>query len=193
MLYLTVILVANLLIALLNSLFAFSALRYFGALGMTLLYTVAVIAVDGVFAFLIRRLPERWFRPENPSFAVSPRERRIYSALGIKRWKDLIPELGVFTGFHKDRLESTSDTAYLCRFLLESNYGVLIHLANAVSGFLILLLPFASRVCIALPVACVNFVLSILPVMILRYHTPVLLRLYRRSLRKDAKVKRSDP
>ena len=183
MLYLTVILVANLLIALRNSISQLSLIGYFSALGMSLAYTVTVIAVDGVFAFLIRRLPERWFLPENPAFSVSPCERRIYGALGVRRWKDCVPELGVFTGFHKDHLESTGDTAYLRRFLLESNYGVVIHLLNAVFGFLILFLPFASRATVALPVAVVNFVLSILPVMILRYHTPVLLRLYRRSIK----------
>ena len=190
MLYLTVICGANLLFALLHSIGQPSVPHFFAMLGLSLLYTASVIAVDGILAFLIRRLPERWFSPERNAFSVCPRERRLYAALGVKRWKDYVPELGVFTGFHKNRLESATDRSYLQRFLLESNYGVVIHLSNVMLGFLILLLPFGRSLSLALPVASVNAVLSLLPIMILRYHTPPLLRLYHRSLKSDTAKKR---
>ena len=41
-------------------------------LGAVLINVVAVIAVDGLFAFLIRRLPEKWFG----------HERRFFSGFG---------------------------------------------------------------------------------------------------------------
>lgn len=146
---------------------------------------VAVIAVDGIAAFIVRRLPQRWFAPEAKLFDVSDKERLFYRKLKINLWKNHIPELGCFTGFHKDRLRDTSDSKYLGRFLTESNYGVLGHVTGAVLGYVILFLPFLDPCLMALPISGVNMVLSILPTMILRFNTPALRRLYRRSLKKE--------
>ena len=138
LLYLTVIGVANILIIIGNLCFEAdpsinSALA--NALS-SLSGTVAVILLDGAVAFIIRRLtPQKWFSADRKIFLITKKERDLYGALRIKKWKDKIPELGGFTGFHKNKLESTSDTKYLERFILEANYGVVIHLANAIFGF----------------------------------------------------------
>ena len=142
----------------------------------------SVIALDGVVAILIRRLlPTSWFSADRECFFVGKRERDLYRRLGIKRWKELVPELGGFTGFHKNKLQSVSDLRYLERFLVESNYGVVIHLANAVLGFLIFFLPFCSAASIWVPIFAVNFFLSLMPVAVLRYTCYTLQRLYKRS------------
>ena len=156
---------------------------------VTILLTVwlgilAVVLIDGVFAFLVRRLPERWFSPANAFFSVTERERRLYRRLGIHRWKAYVPELGCFTGFHKDHLRDPFDRAYTARFLMESHYGVVGHIAGAVLGFSIMFLPFLPPLRIALPIAVINLILNLLPTMILRYNTPALLRLYRRNTAK---------
>ena len=178
MFYTATIATANVIIILVNTLcagdFWFTAL--FSVLG-----TASVIAYDGITAFLIRRLPEKWFTPENKIFKVFRFEKRLYSKLKVKHLSSFVPELGGFTNFHKDKLESATDSKYLSRFLLESNYGVLIHIVNAVGGFVIGFLPFCGGAGIWLPVACVNFVLSMLPVFILRNNTPALLFLYKRT------------
>ena len=101
----------------------------------------------------------------------------------IKKWKDRVPELGMFTGFSKSEIKSSDDPQYLGRFLLEANYGVIIHLANAVFGFVIAFIPFCSAPSIWIPIYAVNFVLSILPVFILRYTSCTLLKLYKKSLK----------
>lgn len=145
---------------------------------------MAVFLIDALSAFLIRRLPTSWFSCERSLFGASKNERRFYRYIKINSWKDLVPELGGFTSFHKDRLESVSDREYLARFILESNYGVIIHFANAVLGIFIFLLPHVARPNIWIPIFFVNFMLSILPMMILRYHLPVLERLYRRAIEK---------
>jgi hypothetical protein len=154
-------------------------------LGVIALGVVAVIAVDGVVAFIIRRMPEKWFAPEAKLFDVTDNERLFYRKLKINLWKDHVPELGCFTGFHKDRIEDTGDSKYLGRFLTESNYGVLGHVAGAVLGYTIIFLPFLDPYLVAFPISAVNMVLSLLPAMILRFNTPSLRRLYRRSLRKE--------
>ncbi len=175
-----------LLVTLLNFLLGEShALSALGTLFFASLFGAgAAFAIDGILAFLIRRLPERFFSPESPLFSVSGAERRFYRRIGINGWKDKVPEWGGLTGFHKNHLASPRDSRYLARFLLESNYGVAIHAACALGGFLILLLPFSGKLSVGLPIACVNLVLNLLPAMILRFNTPPLRHLYRRSLEK---------
>ena len=187
MLYLIIIGGSMLLIAALNILMpapGADSLAWWQAVLSTVLGTASVIAWDGVQAFLIRRLPEKAFAPSRRAFAVSKRERAFYRRIRINEWKDLIPELGGFTNFHKSEFTSPSDPAYLGRFLLESNYGVAIHVCNALLGFLIVALPWCSVPSIALPIALVNLVLSLLPVAILRFNTAPLRNLYARSLKK---------
>ncbi len=140
----------------------------------------AVILWDGLWAFLIRRMPEKWFEPMKKCFSVGEKEIGFYRFLKIKKWKRLVPELGGFTGFHKDKLADPRDKEYLARYLLEANYGVLIHVVNALLGFSILFLPFLSLP-LGVPIVIVNAILSLLPAMILRSNTPALRRLYSRA------------
>ena len=181
MFYTLVILSANVIIILAN---VFNGADFLSTLLFSVLGTVAVIGVDGVLAFAIRRLPEKWFKAGNRIFNVSRREKRIYTKLKLKKITPYVPELGGFTGFHKNKLKSTDNADYLARFLLESNYGVAIHVANAVFGFVIGVFPFCGGVSVWIPVAAVNFVLSMLPVFILRNNTPSLLFLYKKSAKK---------
>ena len=189
MFYLITISAATLLIALGNFLadgvYRFSA--FGGLLLLTVLGVVGVIAIDGLFAFVIRRLPERWFAPEARLFAVGKREKNFYRGTGINTWKKHVPEWGCFTGFHKDKMREPSDSAYLGRFLLESNYGVAGHVAGAFFGFALMLIPPLRPLTVALPIAAVNCILSLLPTMILRFNTPALRRLYRRNLEREAR------
>ena len=139
--------------------------------------------MDALSALIIRRLtPKSWYTPERSVFAVSKGERNFYNKLKIKAWKDYVPELGGFTDFHKSSLVSVSDRDYLRRFITEANYGVIIHLANALLGFVITFIPFCSSPRIWIPVFLVNFVLSLLPVFILRHTSYTLHRLFRRSI-----------
>ena len=166
------------------------------AFGMLTLKTVvgiiAVFAIDGLLAFIIRRLPEKWFAPEAKAFTVGKKERNFYRKTRINSWKKYVPEWGCFTGFHKDKMREPNDSAYIGRFLLESNYGVAGHVAGAVFGFLILLIPFLPTLTVALPVAAVNFVLSMLPTAILRFNTPALRGLYRRNIEKENKKRSAE-
>ncbi len=187
MFYITVILATLVITGLCHVPFgdAFSWTLLGKALGNAALGVIAVIAIDGVVAFVIRRLPERWFSPENKIFRVSKREREILRKTKIGKWKRVVPELGCFTGFHKDHVADPSSVCYLGRFLMESNYGVLGHVLGALLGFLILLLPCCQPLSAGLPIAIVNFILSMLPTLILRYNTPSLLRLYERAKRNE--------
>lgn len=143
---------------------------------------IAVILIDGLFAFICRRLPEKWFLPEAKAFTVGNREHKFYKKIKIDRWKKHVPEWGCFTGFRKDRMRQPNDVTYIGRFLLESNYGVLGHVTGAIFGFTIMIFPNLPTFTVALPIAVINCFLSLLPTMILRYNTPALRRIYRRNL-----------
>ncbi|MBR2024524.1 MAG: hypothetical protein IKA02_01805 [Clostridia bacterium] len=148
----------------------------------TITGVIAIIAWDGLMAFLIRRLlPMSWFAPGKKVFQVSKKEKKFYQFIKIKSWKDKIPELGGFTNFHKNELTSSNDVEYLKRFITESNYGVIIHIENALLGFLIFLIPLCSKPSIWIPIFAVNFILSMLPVFVLRYVTYTLNRLYEKQ------------
>ena len=182
MLYLTVIIGGAILIAIANSIVSFSFQLLLTNLLAVALGVIAIIAQDALGALIIRRLiPEKWFLPERRFFVVSSKERKAYANLKIKKWKDYVPELGLFTGFSKSEIKEAEDPEYLLRFLIESNYGVVIHIANALFGFVIAFIPLCSAPSIWIPIYIVNFVLSILPVAILRYTSHTLAKLYQRS------------
>ena len=186
MFYIIVITIATVVIATLNFLLSgeLAMMNFLSLLLKTLIGTVSVIAVDGIFAFLIRRcLPDSLFNAERRIFEVSKKEFDLYRKLKIKRWKDLVPELGVFTGFSKSEISNPDDENYLGKFLLEANFGVVIHLENALFGFLIAFIPPCSSPSIWIPVAAVNFVLSMLPIFVLRFTSHTLQKLYKRSKR----------
>lgn len=192
MLYLIIIIVSILLTSAANIVFLIShtAADAFTVLFNVTLSAIAVIAIDGIFALVIRRLtPQKWYTADKKLFRVSKKERDFYNKLKIKRWKDYIPELGGFTSFHKDVLGSIQDEEYLSRFILEANFGVVIHIANAIFGFLILFLPFGRSVGVWIPVFAVNFVLSILPVFVLRYVSYTLQRLLERTKKGNSALK----
>ena len=149
---------------------------------------VGVFAIDGIFAFLIRRLtPKAWYMPSRRIFDVPKKEYKLYQKLGVKNWTRFVPELGGFTGFHKDSVGNINDTSYLERFVYEANYGVVIHLENAIFGFLIMFLPLVDRPSVWIPIYIVNFVLSMMPVCILRFNNYTLTKLYKRSLKNTNK------
>jgi hypothetical protein len=188
--YIVIILIAMVTIAAFNLIVATPAslLGLGGVLLAVTVSTVAVIALDGLEAFLIRRLPEKWFARGKKYFAVSRRECRLWCALGVRRWREKVPELGQFSGFRKDKVYEPQNNAYVARYLMECNYGVVIHLVNALTGFLIVFLyPLRIAPCIGIPVAVVNAILSLLPLMALRYNTPKLESLYALNERREAK------
>ena len=182
MLYLTIIIGGAIIIAIANTLAAFSLKLLLTNLLAVAIGVIAIIAQDGIGALIIRRLtPESWYLPGRRFFNVSAKERKFYTKLKIKKWKDHVPELGMFTGFSKSELRDMESPEYLGRFLIESNYGVIIHIANAVLGFVIMFIPICSAPSIWIPIYVVNFILSILPVAILRYTSHTLVKLYART------------
>lgn len=143
-----------------------------------LLLIVVLVALDGISAFLIRRLPEKWFSYKANFFKVSKKECKFYEHLGIKYWKDHILELGMFTSFSKKHVTNSESPEYFERFILESNYGSVIHFTGVFLGFLILFFyPRTLLFSMSLPAAIINAFMNVFPLMILRYNIPRLERM----------------
>ncbi|MBQ8884872.1 MAG: hypothetical protein IJY62_00640 [Clostridia bacterium] len=191
LLYLTVITIATVVIAVLNVFFVAPALGR-GA-PFTVFATVAsvvlVILIDGVTAWLVNRLPEKPFDHKKKFFTVSAKEKKFYEKLGIRKWKDRIPELGALGGFRKDKVAEPTNNEYVGRFLLEICYGQFVHILSMISGFLVMLIFMEFALTVGLPVAIVNLILNLPSICILRYNSYKLEVLYKSNEKKAARAR----
>ena len=159
-----------------------------------ILSTIAVIGVDAVVASIIRWLtPKRWYEPDRKLFKVSKKEQHFYEKLGIKKWKDRVFEFGHLTGFRKNKIADPNSVEYLERFLVESNYGFVIHIFCCIFGFAIIFFyPLQIALFVGVPVAIVNIIYNLLSVFILRYNTPKLQILRKYAKRKQAQEEQKE-
>ena len=172
-LYLTTIGIAMAIISAIN--IALDTAAWYYIIIATVWCTALQFAFDGCIAIIINNLPDRWFSVDNRLFYISEAEKRLYKKLKVRRWKDKIWELGGLGGFSKKFLASPDDPAYIEKFIIECNKGVVVHRLSYFIGFLAMLTVTGTpRLSIALPVALVNLYLNILPTLALRYNTPKL-------------------
>ncbi len=157
-------------------------------------FTVLAVAVDGVVAFVIRRMPEKYFDYRRRIFKTSEKSMKFYDMIGVKRWKDFVPELGMFTNFRKNKIRNPGDPQYLERYILEACYGIVIHYASVPTSFLLILFDFGMYsgnsnlwLTVAVPVAIVNAVRILLPAYILKYNLPKIVRLYELRKKRERK------
>ena len=144
--------------------------------------TVAVIAIDAITATIIRLLPNKWFNPFFKRFKVFKWEKNIYHKLGIKKWKDIVPEIGHFTGFRKNKVKEPNNNEYIYRYLMEACYGRVGHFLSFFTGFAVIFIyPIKYWNCFGLPVALVNVLMNSMSWIILRYNTPKLMAIYKRN------------
>ena len=171
--YLSVIGIAMLIIAIVNTLLGVTL--WYVALISVIWCTALQFALDGSIAILINKMPDGWFGVDNRLYRVSQRERELYKKWRVRQWKDKVWELGGLGGFSKKSVKEPGNPAYIEKFIIECNKGVLTHRLSYPAGFLAMLtLPGVCSLTIALPVALVNLYLNILPTLALRYNTPKL-------------------
>lgn len=180
LLYISVILLSMLMIAICNYII-YSPIYCFDLpyiIVAVVLSTFIEIIIDLIFAFIVRRmLPSKWFSVDKKYFAGN-NERKFYDKLLIKKWKDKVPDLGALSGFCKNKIAKPNDEEYLSRYIVEANYGIFVHVACMLFGFLVIFVyPLKFWHCFGLPVALVNFVLNLLPIFVLRYNLPKLHKL----------------
>lgn len=150
--------------------------------------TLSVIVIDLIFALIVRRfLPSHWFAVDKKRFAATDGELRFYEQIGIKKWKDKVIELGALSGFRKNRIAEPNSAEYIKRYIVEANFGIVVHIACILFGFLVIFIyPLKFWYCFGFPVAIVNAALNLLPLFILRYNLPKLHRLYAFNVKRNS-------
>lgn len=185
--YFSIIGVSGFVIALLNILLGTYSFDN-SAIWVSLAVVIGIVfefAIDGLFAGIIHSFPNKWFEKDKKCFQVSKNERKFYEKLKIKSWKDKVFELGALGGFRKNKIKDPNSPEYLNLFLIESNKGIIVHIAGVIVGFLVMfILPLKYAWRIGFPIAMVNMFLNILPIMILRYNIPKLQVAYERARRQ---------
>lgn len=186
-LYLSIITVCSVVISVITSLTA--GFSFMLAFGYSWLAIILVVLVDGLTATGCRLLPKKCANYEKKFFSVSKKEKSFYEKLKIRKWKDLVPEIGQFTGFRKNKLENPQSVEYVERFLMEACYGEIGHFTSFFTGFLILLLfpLFSGWLYFAIPVAVINLLMNMPSYFILRYNFYKLQILRTSLLKKHAR------
>ena len=157
-----------------------------------IIYVLTSVAVDGLVAFIIRRLPSKMIKDVKFPIRLGKKEEALFKKIKVDKWKKFMPDLGAFTKFPKGQITDPKNNEYISRFILEAGYGVIIHYISVFTAPLILLLGFIDRgnlatLTVGIPVMIVNMVLILLPALALKYNLPKLKRIYEINLRRANK------
>lgn len=154
-----------------------------GVILLSILFSLLfLLFIDALVAIIVRLLPKRWMNPFNKIYTVHKWESKFYVRLGIRKWKDLIPESGnALTGFGKREVVDMKDNVYLFKFMEETVYAEVMHIISAIFGFLVVIVNLKLWLIVGIPLAIFNFILQILPVMVQRYNRPKLMLAYKRN------------
>ena len=165
-----------------------------GEILITIIYTfLALFVIDALVAILVRILPKKWVNPFNKIYKVRTWETKLYLKLKVRNWKDKIPETGkALAGFGKDKVLDMNDNRYIYKFMEETVYAEVMHVISAVLSIFVILINLKLWYIVGLPMAIVNFVIQILPVIVQRYNRPKLALLYERNEKKSQQDKKID-
>ena len=144
------------------------------AMALNLLLGFVIILLPSLFcAIIIRILPKKWFNYNNKIYNVGEKERQFLLKIGIKKWKDKIPELGQTVNFKKNKLIDANNPSYLEKFLTETCYAECLHISCVVCALIgMFFVPGGNFWNIAFPIAFVYSVYNIPSILIQRYNRP---------------------
>ena len=185
--YFIIISITLVYIALLNGLIGINLYTYdwFFVIKITLLNILVIFLIDAFLAFVIHKLPLRWFDHRKKCFHIFKWERKFYEKIKIKKWKDHIPELGTLANFRKNKVLEPNNNIYVQKFLTECCYGEMIHFLSIIFGILIIFIAPKYFLLLGFPVVVANALINYLSFAILRYTRPKLLQLCKRNCRKE--------
>ncbi len=193
--YLITLCVAYLLIFLVNMILSLCSVCGFSVLFCfyyPLLMIVALLALDFLAAGLVRLVPKRRINIHSKLYKTFGFERKLYEKLGVRWFKDKIPDLGgALKGFAKAKINS-NESAYLEDFVKETILGELTHHLCILFGIAIFFVFPHYILNFALPEFLVNIYFNLLPIIVQRYNRPKLLKAYMRKLNNENNKNRGE-
>ncbi len=140
---------------------------------------VTYLIVLGVTAFILGRVvPKRWFRHDQFPFHVAnpQKESDLYNALGVKTWKDKLPDMSVILPgvLPSKRLPATITPEHIMMMVEETCIAEWVHLLLLLLGSVCFII-WKNVVCRIISI--VYGVGNLLYIIIQRYNRPKLLRL----------------
>ena len=156
---------------------------------ITIISLLVLVVIDAVCALFVRYcLPKKIFNPFLKIYKVGKNERKFYEKIGIRKWKDRIPEAGqLFANFGKSEIADTNNNEYVYKFMSETIYAEIMHWLSALFSFLIIFIDLRLALTVALPLVIGNMILNLMPVLVQRYNRPKLMVLYQRNERMKKK------
>ncbi len=136
-----------------------------------------VLIILGILDLLLRFLPKSFYDFNKKYYIVSKKEMKFYEKISIRKWENIVPELGSSGGFSKRHLKSI-DSQYIRQFIHETCFGEILHLFAGILGFTCLLFFSSDKYLFVLPILIVNLILNLLPCLIQRYNRHKLVTLY---------------
>ncbi len=196
MLYISIIFIGTLISALLGVFVGvpFSGVSESRVFAIIIISLLVLVVIDAVCALFVRYcLPKKVFNPFLKLYNVGKRERKFYEKIGIRKWKDRIPEAGqLFANFSKTEVADMTNNEYVKKFMSETIYAEIMHWLSMLFSFLIIFIDLRLALTVGLPLIIGNMILNIMPVMVQRYNRPKLMVLYQRNERMKNKEIKQD-
>ena len=151
---------------------------------LVLLYVLLLL---GLLDIILRIFPKSLFDYKRKFYNTGKKELRFYEKIGIRKWKNKVPELGATGGFSKKNIQSLN-ADYIKKFIYETCFGEILHLLAGILGFTCLFLYPADCIYFILPILITNLILNLLPCFIQRYNRHKLIVVYNYLKRKEQKT-----
>lgn len=155
---------------------------------MKFLYSLIYIAALGAAShFIGQLLPRQWFSPDKFPYREWKWEKggRVYEKLGVKSWKDIVPDMSrIMPDMVKKKMSSAKDAEGLKTLIIETCVAEAVHMGLIIASLFMVL--WWQSIWTAVFLIVYN-VLGNLPFIIIqRYNRPRLNALYKRKLHKRA-------
>lgn len=188
-LYLSIIFASGIFVSFFNCIWAQG---FIGASGLEIIYFswLAIFIsflLDALCAFLIRQIPEEKINHNSSFFKERKYEKSIFKFFKVRKWKDIIPELGgMLKYFDKSTVQQNVDSKYMLKFIKETCYAEIMHLiAIFTAPIVLVVLPRNYLLTVLLPIMIVNILLQIPPILVQRFNRPKLNVAYKRLSRTE--------
>ena len=185
------------LIVVCSLIFIFNLIFFWG-LRTILFYLITigvVVAPTVVLALIASHLPSKCYEPTKKIYHVFKFESKLYEFVGVRKYKEKIPELGkALTNFDKSKIAKPDDPEYMLMFLKENCKGSLTHVVSLLWGIVsvipaVFIFPMPYILTMWLPAMLLNTTLHFISLSVLRYIRPRLLKLYQKLLAKEERTK----